>query len=121
MGQGRRGIVPGVSESPQSGPPPDLLIEVEFRPGSQRVWFRAGVTLLEAAEGAGVDILTGCTRGMCGTDPVRVLDGAAGLQSASDHEAGTLERMGVAAPEYRLACSARLAGEGPIVVELDPL
>ena len=109
---------PGVPAVDSSADP---LIEVEFRPGSQRVWLRAGATLLEAAEGASVDILTGCTRGMCGTDPVRILDGARALQPASDHEAGTLERMGVEPPEYRLACSARLATEGPVVVEVDPL
>jgi ferredoxin len=79
----------------------------------------AGTTLLAAAQAAGLDLATGCRRGMCGTDLVRIRAGAEHLLPPDDPERGTLERIGVG-PEYRLCCSARLAG-GAIVVTMDPI
>ena len=84
------------------------LIEVRFLPADRVVWVRPGSGLLAAAEAAGVEIVTGCTRGMCGTDPVHIQEGEALLVPPKDHELGTLERMGIA-PPYRLGCSAVLA------------
>ena len=74
-------------------------------------------TLLAAAEAADVDIVTGCTKGMCGTDAVRIVDGGDGMAQPSDHEKGTLERMGLG-PDFRLACSAK-ATRGPITVDTE--
>jgi nitrite reductase (NADH) large subunit len=85
------------------------LVEVLFHPDDRRVWMRPGATLVETAASAGVEIVTGCTRGMCGTDPVRVVAGGEQLNAPEDHERGTIERMGLAVGEFRLACSARLA------------
>lgn len=84
------------------------LVEVSFRGAGKAVFVQPGTTLLAAAEMAGVEILTGCTRGMCGTDAVRVavVDGET-LEPPADHEAGTLARMGLG-PDCRLACSARV-------------
>lgn len=84
------------------------LVEVRFRAAGKTVFVQPGTTLLAAAEMATVEIMTGCTRGMCGTDAVRVtLDPADALEPPLDHEAGTLDRMGV--PQgCRLACSARV-------------
>ena len=93
------------------------LVEVRFEPDDRTVWVRPGATLLEAAEAAGVDILTGCTRGMCGTDAVRIQAGGQGLQDPEEHERGTLERMGLSG-DFRLSCSARVVA-GPIAVETD--
>jgi ferredoxin len=92
------------------------LVEVRFLPADRSVWIAPGSTILAAAEAAGLEVVTGCTRGMCGTDPVRVPSGAEGLASPAEHERGTLDRMGLG-PDWRLACSARVE-RGPLVVEL---
>ena len=39
------------------------------------------MSLLEIAERAGKDIEAGCRMGVCGADPIAVLDGAACLSS----------------------------------------
>ena len=70
---------------------------------------------MDEAEAAGVEIVTGCTRGMCGTDPVRIRAGLDGLSPAAEHERGTLDRMGLPG-EFRLACSATVVS-GPILIE----
>ena len=84
------------------------LVEVSFRAEDKAVFVQPGTTLLAAAEMAGVELLTGCTRGMCGTDAVVVeVAGEEALEPPEDHEAGTLARMGLG-PECRLACSAKV-------------
>jgi len=97
------------------------MVEVQFLPGGAVVWVRPGVTLLAASEAAGLDLLTGCTQGMCGTDPVRIVAGAELLDPPEAHERGTLERMGLG-EEFRLSCSARLTDGGQpaarVIVEL---
>ncbi|MBL8726941.1 MAG: (2Fe-2S)-binding protein [Planctomycetes bacterium] len=91
------------------------LVEVRFPAAGTFVCVPPGTTLLAAAELAGVEIVTGCTRGMCGTDAVRVAVGRDdALEPPSETEQGTLERMGVPAG-CRLACSARVR-VGPIEV-----
>lgn len=95
------------------------LVEVRFLPADVRVWVRPGPNLVEVAGQAGLEIVTGCTEGMCGTDPVRIVAGAELLSPWADHERGTLERMGLER-DHRLACSARIgASEGALTVELD--
>ncbi|MGA0870141.1 MAG: 2Fe-2S iron-sulfur cluster-binding protein, partial [Planctomycetota bacterium] len=71
------------------------LVEITFQPEGRTAWVRAGATLVEAGEAAGVEIVMGCTRGMCGTDPVRIASGADGLSVPEPHETGTIERMGL--------------------------
>jgi len=84
------------------------LVEVHFTAADRTVFVGPGTTLLEAAGMAGVEILTGCTRGMCGTDAARVTaDRSDGLEIPAAHERGTLDRMGLA-PGCRLLCSARV-------------
>jgi ferredoxin len=83
------------------------LVEVWFAPAGKVAFVAPGTTVLAASRAAGLAIATGCTRGMCGTDVVRIVEGAAGLRPPEPPERGTLERMGLA-PEYRLSCSARL-------------
>ena len=92
------------------------LVEVSFLPDEKVVWVQPGTTLVAAGDAAGLEIITGCTRGMCGTDTVLVREGVDGLAPPSDDERGTLERMGLSG-EYRLACSATVR-QGPVVVEL---
>ena len=95
----------------------DGLCEVRFEPPGRTVWVQPGTTILAAAAAAGVEIVTGCTRGMCGTDPVRITQGLAALEPATGDERATLERMGLSA-DYRLSCSAKLRW-GVVVVGLD--
>ncbi|MBX3462835.1 MAG: (2Fe-2S)-binding protein [Planctomycetes bacterium] len=85
-----------------------VLVEVRFPAAGTFVCVPAGTTLLAAAEAAGVEIATGCRRGMCGTDAVRVAtEGDGVLEAPQDAERGTLERMGLVAG-CRLACSAKV-------------
>jgi ferredoxin len=93
------------------------MVEVHFAPAGVKTWVEPGVTILAASEAAGVEIVTGCTEGMCGTDPVRIASGAACLSDPEEHEQGTLERMGLAA-DFRLSCSARILS-GPVIIETD--
>lgn len=84
------------------------LVEVCFVAAGRTVFVQPGTTLLAAAELAGVDIVTGCTRGMCGTDAHRVaVEPADALEPPVDHERGTLDRMGLGA-DCRLLCSAKV-------------
>lgn len=85
------------------------LVEVHFAAAGRTVFVEPGTTLLAAAAMAGVDVLTGCTRGMCGTDAAHVAVVPMGaLEPASEPERSTLVRMGVDA-SCRLLCSARVA------------
>ena len=96
------------------------LVEVHFVGPGKTVFVSPGTTLLAAAGLAGVDVLTGCTRGMCGTDAARVVvDRPDALAAPSDPERGTLERMGLASG-CRLLCSARVQC-GRIEVQGDAL
>lgn len=95
------------------------LVEVHFREADKTVFVEPGTTLLAAAGMAGVDVMTGCTRGMCGTDAHRVAADPAGLEPATDDERGTLDRMGVGS-DCRLLCSARVRA-GRVVVAGDAL
>lgn len=92
-------------------------MEVWFEPGAAQVWVRPGSTILAASAAAGIEIIHGCTEGMCGTDPVQILEGLHGLSKPEEHEAGTLERMGLDS-EFRLSCSARVL-RGPVHVRTD--
>lgn len=93
-------------------------VEVRFLPADRRVWVRPGATLVETAEAAGLEIVTGCTKGMCGTDPARITAGGDNLSAPAEHERGTLERMGLEVGVYRLACSARVERDR-VEIELD--
>ena len=93
------------------------LVEVRFLPADRTVFVREGMTLVGAGDAAGVEIVTGCTQGMCGTDPVLVLAGGDGLSAIEPHERGTLERMGLG-EGHRLACSARVV-HGKIEIRTD--
>ena len=92
-------------------------VEILFEPSTTKIQVASGSTILAASEAAGVEILTGCTQGMCGTDAVQIVTGLENLSTPEDHELGTLERMGLEA-DFRLACSARVMA-GAVQVRLD--
>ena len=92
------------------------LVEVQFEPDGRIVLVQPGTTLLAASRAAGVEILTGCARGMCGTDAVFVAGGGEGVEPPADPERSTLERMGLD-QGFRLSCSARVRA-GVVRVQL---
>lgn len=92
-------------------------IEVTFA-GGPTVPVAAGSTLLEAAERAKVSIGSGCRMGVCGADPVAVLDGFDSLSPIGREEADTLERLGLGGCN-RLACMARAVDACTVSIEPD--
>jgi len=90
-------------------------LEVTFLPGPT-VLATEGVTLLDVAERNHVEIQSGCRMGMCGADPLRILEGEDNLSPAGSAERATLGRLGLQ-DTCRLACSARV--NGPVRVTTD--
>lgn len=97
--------------------PPNEM-EVRFDPNGPRVAVEAGASVLEAAEQAGLPIEAGCRMGVCGADPVAVLDGMSSLSPLGPDERNTLRRLGFA-DTTRMACCARIGG-GAVTVSLTP-
>src|SRR5690606_25118838 len=91
---------------------------VVFEPGRVEVPVPEGASILDAAERAGLQIEAGCRMGVCGADPVAVLDGMSCLSEPQRDEQNTLRRLGLA-ENTRMACCARL-GAGTVVVSLAP-
>src|SRR5262249_56328720 len=71
--------------------------EVQFLPGDTAVDAEIGASLLEVAESAGLRLEAGCRMGVCGADPVAVVEGTDGLSLPDDDELTTLRRLGHAA------------------------
>jgi nitrite reductase (NADH) large subunit len=92
--------------------------EVEFVEAATTVPAGAGQSVLELAEGCGIAIEAGCRMGVCGADPVAVLDGADVLSPVEEEEQSTLRRLGLA-PNTRMACCARVT-EGQVRISLTP-
>ena len=86
-------------------------------PDERRIVADAGVTLLELAEANGLPIEAGCRMGVCGADPIAIVDGMPNVSPISDDERSTLERLGLAA-NTRMACCCRI--KGPVSVSLKP-
>lgn len=95
----------------------DTRPEVTIVPDERRIAAVAGSTLLELVERHGVPIEAGCRMGMCGSDPVCVVDGAENLSPVGDEERTTIERLGLASTT-RMACCARVAGA--VTISLEP-
>jgi len=91
--------------------------QVTFKPEGKRVAIQPGQTLLAIAESCGLQIESGCRMGICGADPVAVLEGMGAISPLGDDERATLARLGLA-DNTRLACCARV--NGPVTVSLTP-
>ncbi len=91
--------------------------EVTFMPDERRIVADVGVTLLELAEANGLAIEAGCRMGVCGADPIAIVQGMGNVSPTSDDERATLERLGLAA-NTRMACCCRI--KGPVSVSLQP-
>ena len=93
-------------------------VAVRFGTSGDPVPAEVGMSLLEIAERAGKDIEAGCRMGVCGADPIAVLDGASCLVEPDEDELNTLRRLGFAS-NTRMACCARLK-TGTVTVNLTP-
>jgi NADPH-dependent 2,4-dienoyl-CoA reductase/sulfur reductase-like enzyme/ferredoxin len=93
-------------------------IEVAFADSDVRVLAEAGRTLLEVAESNDRAIESGCRMGMCGSDPVLILEGMDNLAPMGGEERETLQRLGFKDGNVRLACMCRV--RGPVSVSLNP-
>jgi len=91
---------------------------VRFEPDGVPVAAETGTSLLETAEKNNVPIEAGCRMGVCGADPVAVLDGMSCLSAPEQDELNTLRRLGFA-KSTRMACCARIAS-GTVTVSLTP-
>jgi adenylate cyclase len=81
---------------------------------------RSGLSVLELSRLNDVPHAHVCSgRGRCGTCRVRIDAGAASLSPMSGMERGTLTRVGAATGE-RLACQARVIGQGVVATRVLP-
>ena len=114
-------------QAPGTPPPGDELlrvaeavhageVSVTFRPGPT-VLAKVGDKLLDIAEASQVAIESGCRMGMCGSDPVRIVEGEDNLSAMRSAERRTLGRLGLGAG-CRMACVSRV--QGPVVVDPHP-
>ena len=90
--------------------------EVDFHPDGPRILAVAGKSLLDVAEQAELRLEAGCRMGVCGADPVLVLEGMEHLSAPTPDERARLERLGLG-EGCRMACCARVGG--PVTVSLD--
>ncbi|MEV6771743.1 FAD-dependent oxidoreductase [Nocardia sp. NPDC051030] len=91
---------------------------VIFEPGGTVIAADIGMSLLDLAERGNLPLEAGCRMGVCGADPVAVLEGADQLCAPTADEKNTLRRLGFAA-NTRMACCARING-GQVKVGLTP-
>lgn len=84
--------------------------EVTFKPGDIRIIAQKGKTLLEIAEANSMPIEAGCRMGMCGADPITVIEHMDNLSPMSDEEKATIARLG-RGDGTRMACCARIQGD----------
>jgi nitrite reductase (NADH) large subunit len=114
-------------DTPATTHPGDELLRVAeaVHAGEVAVAFSSGPTvmakvgdkLLDIAEASQVPMESGCRMGMCGSDPVRVVEGVENLSAMRSAERRTLERLGLGTG-CRMACVTRV--QGPVVVDPHP-
>lgn len=91
---------------------------VRFGPDGVPLAAEAGTSLLEIAEKNKQPIEAGCRMGVCGADPVAVLDGMSCLSAPEQDELNTLRRLGLGTTT-RMACCARISS-GTVTMSLTP-
>ncbi|GAA0954861.1 PDR/VanB family oxidoreductase [Actinocorallia libanotica] len=82
---------------------PDEAFEVELRRSSRTLTVATGETLLDALSAVGVNVLSSCRQGLCGTCETTVLDGV------PDHRDALLDDADRAAGDCMLVCVSRAA------------
>ncbi len=103
---------------PVSPSPTAATTRVRFEPNGITVAAETGTSLLEIAEKNKQPIEAGCRMGVCGADPVAVLDGMSCLSPPEQDERNTLRRLGLG-KSTRMACCARIS-TGTVTMSLTP-
>ncbi|WP_018603701.1 FAD-dependent oxidoreductase [Mycobacterium sp. 155] len=103
---------------PDTSAPVDSGAAVRFEADGDAVPVDPGMSVLDAAEANGQPIEAGCRMGVCGADPVAILDGASCLSGPDQDELNTLRRLGLG-KSTRMACCARISS-GTVTVSLTP-
>jgi nitrite reductase (NADH) large subunit len=85
-------------------------LEIVERGSSKAIEALPGQTLLDAIEGAGIKMPAGCRSGVCGADPVLIVEGADNLSPPGEEETATLKRLGLEG-RARLACCGQIRGK----------
>ena len=80
---------------------------------------QSGQTILEAIEANELPIMSGCRMGMCGSDPIVIVEGFDNLDPADENELNTLRRLGLEG-KARLACCCRPKAKVVIDLDADP-
>jgi len=93
-------------------------VQVRFEADGKRVAADVGMSVLEVAEKGGQPSEAGCRLGVCGADPIAILDGMSCLSTAEGDELNTLRRLGLG-KSTRMACCARIKS-GSVTVSLTP-
>ena len=96
----------------------ESAVQVRFEADGKRVAADVGMSVLEVAEKGGQPIEAGCRMGVCGADPIAILDGMSCLSTAEEDELNTLRRLGLG-KSTRMACCARIKS-GSVTVSLTP-
>ena len=95
------------------------MASVTERASGQQLLVPSGQTLLDALEDNEIPIMSGCRMGMCGSDPVVIVDGHDNLDPPDENELNTLRRLGLEG-KARLACCCRPRAGITIDMEADP-
>lgn len=96
-----------------SGSSADLITE---RASGRSFPASSARTLLDGIESAGLKIDFGCRMGVCGADPIAIIEGQENLSPADDNELKTLRRLGLEG-RARLACVCK-APKGNVTIDL---
>jgi NADPH-dependent 2,4-dienoyl-CoA reductase/sulfur reductase-like enzyme/ferredoxin len=102
------GAVAALSRKVGSASGPEVTV-VDPHGNETRLVAAVGQPVLALIEGAGLPIEAGCRVGVCGADPIAVLEGAESMSPVSADERKTLDRLDLA-PSTRLACVSRITG-----------
>ena len=107
-----------MSPTVQAAAQPESAASVRFESDGAAVAAEVGTSLLEIAELNNQPIEAGCRMGVCGADPVAVVDGMSCLTPPNQDEQNTLRRLGFS-KTTRMACCARIES-GTVTVSLTP-
>jgi ferredoxin len=95
-----------------------MVKRIRLDPINQYADVSTNSNLLSVLLGQELDVLKECGgRGLCATCHVYIKEGMGSLSSINKRESRTLEVITTCKPNSRLACQARVLGEG-VVVEL---
>lgn len=90
--------------------------EVVLYPLNDRVHVKTEANLLDALLANQLDVIMACKgRGLCATCLVHIKEGMDNLTPHTDVEKRRLGRLTTTKPNSRLACQARVMGEGVVV------